>query len=289
LTRNFGKYQVVEFQPPISSVKYTEYLNLFYSKAIALLIVIGLFFLPSLILKYSIKLEVTKHKFSGVITTSKIYFMLYPKNEEIYDYCAYAKYRQKDFEGAIKYYTTVLNLSGKTFTDKDFPRLANLLYLKKTISSPNDAIDLFNEYSTKKNASILQNSQLLWVKSIFRIENNITEGIIQDYEDLLSSIDSKDTENWFYISSDEAYILYLMREYSSAIAIYNIIIAYAETHKDKHVKDLKTLYAERGFAKRQTGDNDGANADFILSKIEAYDLAKYEPSYSNQEFLLIKH
>jgi hypothetical protein len=79
-----------------------------------------------------------------------------------------------------------------------------------------------------------------------------------------------------------------MRDYSNAIVLYNLIISYAETHKE-YSKELKTLYVERGFAKRQAGDIDGANNDFILSQFKPWEIAQHEPTYSNQEFLFIKH
>jgi hypothetical protein len=289
LTKTFGKYNLIEFKPPVSSEKFKEYTSLFFSKLTVLVILLGIFFSFSFVLEYFIKLNATsKHQFPKTIGLSKLYFALYPKNDAIYDYCAYVKYRQKDLKGAIKYYTKVLDMSGKTFEKRDLARLANLLYLKKLVSSPNEAIDLFNEYSTKKNTTVLEDSQLLWIKSIFRIENSISDTIIQDYEDLLASLDQEDMNNWFYISSDEAYVLYLMRDYSNAIVLYNLIISYAETHKE-YSKELKTLYVERGFAKRQAGDIDGANNDFILSQFKPWEIAQHEPTYSNQEFLFIKH
>ena len=48
------------------------------------------------------------------------------------------------------------------------------------------------------------------------------------------------------------------------------------------------MYAERGFAKRQCGDNIGANADFVASGIDTFELEKYEPSFSEQEFVVDK-
>lgn len=52
----------------------------------------------------------------------------------------------------------------------------------------------FNEYITQKNLSVLESSQMLWIKSIFKIENNIAEDVMQDYDDLLESLDAKDSK-----------------------------------------------------------------------------------------------
>ncbi len=137
----------------------------------------------------------------------------------------------------------------------------------------------------ERKMSILDQSQILWIKSIFRIENNIPETILQDYDDLLASLDSKDTRNYFYIMCDKAYILYLMGEYDSAIEIYNIIIPYAEQNRKELEKELKSLYAERAYSKEKIGDVLGADTDFMKSEISTLELDKYQPSYNPQEFL----
>lgn len=85
--------------------------------------------------------------------------------------------------------------------------------------------------------SILEEEQMLWIKSIFRVENNIIESIIPDYNDLLESLDKKDKINYFYISSDKAYILYLMQNYDYAIEIYNVLISYAAAHPENSQKN----------------------------------------------------
>ena len=85
----------------------------------------------------------------------------------------------------------------------------------------------------EKNTDLFVNStQMLWIKSIFSVENDMPEAILSDYNDLLASLDSKDTRNQFYISSDKAYVLYLMGDYESAINTYNILISYAEGNKN---------------------------------------------------------
>lgn len=45
-----------------------------------------------------------------------------------------------------------------------------------------------------KKMSILEESQMLWIKSIFRIENNSPESIIADYDNLLASLNPKDAK-----------------------------------------------------------------------------------------------
>jgi len=288
LIKNFGKYESVEFTPPIGPGKTKEYIQLYLSKIVAIIVVIGIFCIPAPLIRLLIKYDITvKPRFSQAIALSEIYFSLYPKSEKIYDMRAYAKYKKKDLEGSLADYITVLDLSGKKFSKKDITRLANILYLKKLLSNPNDAVDLFNEYSTKKNLSVLETSQLLWIKSIFKIENNLDDTIIQDYNDMLESLDAEDMQNRFYITSDKAYILYLMKSYVLALETYNNAISYAENAKG-YTKELQSLYAERGFVKRQLGDEEGANADFIASGIKPSDIMKFEPYFTTQEFLVEK-
>lgn len=290
LTRNFGQYEITEFEPPVPKRKIDEYVAVFKSKIIVTLIVVALLCVPAFLIQWSIKFNLNpkRNRFEKAITLSNTYFMFYPKTTKIYDMRAYAKFRNRDYEGALADYKTVLDLSGKRYTQKDLPRFANLLLLQKKLTTPTDAVDLYNEYLTKKNLPTLYAIQMLWIKSMFKVENNITETIVQEYDDLLASLSPKDVNNQFYISSDRAYMLYLMKEYASAVSAYNILISYAQGNSKLFEKELKTLYAERGFAKSRMGDTMGAQADFALSGISPHELSKYEPSYSNQEFVMPK-
>lgn len=288
LIKNFGPYQLVDFKPNLKPSKYNEFRANFNSKIIIILLVLVIFSLPAFIMKYAMKLNLSKRKFPAVITLSKIYLALYPKTENIYDMRAYAKYVKHDYEGALNDYKTVLGMSGKNFSKKDFARFANVLLLEKKLSSPENAVDVFNDYVTRKNMSILEESQMLWIKSIFRIENNSPESIIADYDNLLASLDPKDAKNQFYISSDKAYMYYLMEDYESALSIYNVLITYAEANSKKYSKELQALYVERGFTKKKLGDLLGADADFVNSKIDPLELDKYEPFYTEQEFVVDK-
>lgn len=288
LTKNFGPYKLVDFNPNLSQKKKDEFRANFYSKIIITIILIALFSLPAPGILYAMKLNVNKHKFPAAITLSKIYLALYPKTEYIYDMRAYAKYIKHDYEGALKDYKTALELSGKNFSKKDFVRFANLLLLEKKLSTPENAVDVFNDYATRKKMSILEESQMLWIKSIFRIENNSPESIIADYDNLLASLNPKDAKNQFYISCDKAYMYYLMRDYESAINIYNILITYASANIKQYKKELQALYAERGFAKKKLGDFIGGDSDFVNSHIDPFELDKYEPSFHEQEFMTDK-
>lgn len=290
LIQNFGMYEIVDFKPHIPREKTLDYRSNFYSKIVIIMILIASFFAPAFGLLYGIKLNVNSKKahYNSAITLSKIYLALYPKTESIYDMRALAKYKKRDYKGALKDYKTVLKMSGKKFTQKDFTRFANLLLLERKLTTAENAVDVFNEYSTRKKMTILEEEQMLWIKSIFRVENNIIESIIADYNDLLDSLDKKDKMNYFYISSDKAYILYLMQNYDYAIEIYNVLIAYAAAHPEKFTKELQSLYAERGFAKRKMHDQLGADADFVKSKIDPFELDKYEPRFSHQEFVAEK-
>ncbi len=289
LIRKFGKYELTQFSPEIPQRKYDEFAALFKSKIIVTLIVIMLFFAPALVIRYVIKLEVNSgKKYPQAVSLSNFYFAIYPKSKRIYDMRALAKAAQRDYEGALKDYKTVLNMSGKRLTKEDFTRFENLLYLQKKVSTANDAVDVFNEYLTKKRLSIFDTSQMLWIKSMFKIENNISEGVVEEYDELINSLDTKDTKNQFYLSSDKAYMLYIMKEYASAISVYNILISYAEANKDKFAKELASLYIERGFAKRRMGDIQGADVDFLSSKVNPWDVSKFEPILKPQGFVVDK-
>ena len=133
--------------------------------------------------------------------------------------------------------------------------------------------------------SVLQESQMLWIKSIFKIENSIIDMILQDYDDLLASLNPDDEKNKFYISCDRTYMLFLMQQYQRAIESYDNLIRYAENNQEQFSKDLQSLYAERGWAKKHIGDEAGAEIDFKTSDIPADKLKEYEPGYANQTFV----
>lgn len=290
LVSHFGKYEAAEFNPPVPKEKIREYVGLYKSKAVAIVVLIVLLFIPSFIMQGILKFDLSpKHnKFKQAVGVANTYFALYPKTESVYDKRAYAKFMSKDYEGALNDYKTVLDMSGKKFGKRDFVRFANLLYLQKKMSTPQEAVDVFNEYVTKKKMSTLEASQMLWVESIFKIENNIPEGIPQKYDELLTSVDSKDVNNKFYISCDKAYMYYLLEQYGAALNAYNMLISYAQGNQEMFVKELKSLYAERGWTKKRMGDDYGANADFISAGIPYNNLKEYEPSYSKQEFVVEK-
>ena len=77
-----------------------------------------------------------------------------------------------------------------------------------------------------------------------------------------------------------------MKDYENALANYDVLINYAENNKKQFAEELKSLYAERGFTKKQLGDTLGADGDFAASGIDIYEIDKYEPSYSEQQFVV---
>ena len=56
-------------------------------------------------------------------------------------------------------------------------------------------------------------------------------------------------------------------------------------HQEKYANELKSLYAERGWAKKRSGDEYGANADFVASGIDYSELNSYEPKFANQQLV----
>lgn len=288
LIKNFGQYTSCKFDPPIPRHKTEEYAELYKSKAAALLIILCIYFLPALILQISIRsCLMPKHLHSKrALVMANIYTALYPKSQHIYDMRAFSKFMEKDFQGSLDDYKAVIVMSGKRFTSKDCIRFANLLLLQRKLGTTREALSLYDEYFAKKKPSLLYKSQMLWIKSIFKIENNISDNIIQDYEDMISSLKEDDFKNQFYLSSDLAYILYLMQEYSLAVNNYNSLITLGSENKDLFAKELTAAYAERGWAKRRLGDEEGAAKDFAVSGIPAGKLKSFEPSYEKQKFVI---
>jgi len=286
----FGDYKIVDFDPQVSKNKRNSYYYHFSSKIVSVLIILLVFFLPALILFNIIKVNLNSSKpsYKFAIGVSKIYGFLYPKTVKYYDMSVYAKYMTKDFEGALKDCKKSLEKSGILFTKQDITRFANLLYLTKKIYGSQTAIDDFNDYITRKNMSPVQQSKMLWMKSMFSISGQITDYIEQDYDDLLLSLNEKDYKNRFYILCDKAYMYYLMGEYGKAIKLYDELIPYAQNNTKDFEKESHTLFVERGYAKRQNGDYISADTDFNMSGVALYDLEKYEPVLLEQNFVVRK-
>ncbi len=287
LLKNYGAYRLVEFEPPVSKRKSAEFVALFRSKIILTVLALIIFFAPTFLLSFGIKHCLTpKHNgYKHAVTLSNIYNAIYPKSAKIYDMRAAAHFMMRDYDKSLDDYVKAIELSGRRFTKRDYVRFENLLLVKKKVASSQEAVDAFDKYLSKKRMSVLQKSQMLWVKSIFKIENSIIESILQEYDELLASLKAKDTKNQFYISCDRAYMLYLMQQYQRAIDSYDELIQYADENQQTFAKELQSLYAERGWAKARLGDTDGANLDFKTSDIPTEKLGEYEPSYIKQAFV----
>lgn len=76
LVRQFGRYELTEFTPPVPKAKIDGYVALFRSKIIAWCILIGLFFLPAFVLQGVINYNLVKkhNKAKQAIKLSNIYF-----------------------------------------------------------------------------------------------------------------------------------------------------------------------------------------------------------------------
>lgn len=288
LIKKFGQYEVVEFCPPVSDEKYEYYLANFKSKIIVICLCIAILAIPSQFLSFGIKHTLTPkwNGFKVSVALSNIYTAIYPKTSKIYDMRAYANYMLRNYDNALNDYKISLNLSSKNFSEKDVIRLENLLFLQKKSTNAQDAINLFEKYISKKRMTPLEKSQMLWIKSIFKIENHIPLGILEDYDNLIASLKPADIKNQFYITCDKAYMLYLLEKYETALLEYNSALAMAVENGYKG--DMKTLYAERGWTKKQLGMNLEANSDFVNSQIPAENLPEYEPSYKLQGFVKAK-
>lgn len=290
LNINYGEYCTTEFLPPIAIQKKKEYKNHFIARLIVLAFALVIFAGFGIGLINLIKFNVNKESpnYNTAEILSDIYLKIYPPQSIIYEIRAFEDYISGDFENATINYIKVFNMNGKKFTDNDYTLFANLLYLVKKSNGSQNAIDVFNEYATQKDITIQQQAKLLWIKSMFSVANGITDFIKTDYDDLIASLDKKDSKNKFYILSDEAYILYLAKDYKAAIKIYNAIIPYAKEHKDTLGKEIPKLLVERGFAKKKMNDKSGANSDFLESKISIYEVKNYEPQIVQTQFITRK-
>lgn len=275
----FGQYSVCDFTPSVSEEKQKSFNQRLINKAVIILIALIVFISPAFIIINSIKSNIKniESKYKQIETLTNLYSFFYPQNQYIFEVKAYTKYVEGDFVKAAENFLRALKAGGKTFTDKDLIRFSNLLILLKKSSGSQNAIDIFNEYITTKKMTVSQQTKMLWIKSIFSIENQIPDFVVQDYDDLLLSLNEKDAKNKFYILADKAYMLYLIGDYKGAINIYNSLIPFATQNHENFSQDLKKLYIERGYAKKMLNDKLGADADFVHSKVDMYDVQKFKP------------
>lgn len=288
LIQTFGEYSVTDFKPPVNKTKNNEYQQNYFAKVAFIGILIVIFISFSFILRGLIKFNANKDNpdYNTAEILSGIYTKIYPEIPVIYEIRAQEDYISGDFEGAEKNYTRAMNMYDNKFREKDYIKFANLLYIIKKSSGSQNAIDVFNEISTKKRTNIAQQTKLLWIKSIFSISSGITEFIENDYDDLLASLNpQKDQKSEFYILCDKAYMLYLMRKYKSALSLYNTLITYAKDNEKILGADIPRLLVERGYTKKQLKDNTGANTDFLDSKVNLYKIEKFEPKISEPKFI----
>ena len=290
LLDTFGEYKIINFNPHINDNKKLEFKNRFKAKIIVGLILFLLYLIPAFTLFFGMKvcLNLKKPNYRYVISISKIYNNIYPKTKKIYDMSAYAKYMLEDYQGAANDYKTIFEISGKNFEKDDLTRFANLLHIEKIYYGAQGAIDDFNDYATRKKTSVLNQAKLLWIKSMFSVRNNASDAVIQDYDDLLASLDKKDYKNHFYITCDKAYMLYLLGEYQSALELYDVLISQAGGFGERYLQDYKRLCAERGFTKRKLGDLSGSEEDFINSGFDITEINAYEPTEARQGFIIEK-
>jgi len=290
LMRTYGQYKITNFTPPITKEKAQAFAKNFRSKVALTLLVIVICFAPSLFMQKLIKfsLNAKKPHYKIAIAVSQLHKVVYPKNAKIYDMSAYAKYLAQDYEGALKDYEKIFDITGRKFSQNDLTRFANLLYLEKKLRGSQTAIDKFNEFATKKRMSVFDESRMLWMKSIFSISNGVSETVLQDYDDLLVSLKDNDNKNKFYVSSDKAYMMFLMRDFKNALCVYDYLISVAEQNEKDFGKELPRLYVERGYTRQVLGYKLGADDDFVQSGIDMYQREEYIPTVTKQGFVADK-
>ena len=288
LLRAYGQYEVTEFKPNIPNDKKIIHKRNYYSKYVLIIIFLLIYTGCANLLKLGIRnnMNTDNPHYKRADIISRIYTLIFPKNTLIYELRAFKNYNEGNFNGAVDNYIKALLSEGNQFKDTDYIKFANLLYfVKKSIGSQN-AIDIFNEISTKKQTTIPQKIKLLWIKSIFSISNGLPEFVENDYDDLLT-FTKDDDPNKFYIQSDKAYMLYLKRNYNEALEIYDYLISYA-TQYPQYNKELPRLYVERGFTKQKLNDSKGAQSDFLDSKFDKKELNKYEPIITETQLIPYK-
>ena len=290
LIKTFGQYTVTDFNPPVNEGKNSLYRNNFLGKILLITIILAIFAGFAFALQVLIKYNVNKPKpdYNNAEILSDFYTKIYPKIPVIYEINAQADYISGDFKGAAENYIKAFEMYDKKFTQKDFVRFANLLYILRKSNGSQEAIDKFNEFATKKNTNTAKETKLLWIKSMFSIACGMPEFVESDYDNLLASVNKNDNKSEFYILSDKAYMLYLMKNYKSALNIYNNLITYALKNKKDFERDIPRLYVERGFTKKKLNDSTGGNDDFLKSKINLYEIEKYEPKISEPAFIAQK-
>lgn len=283
----YGGYKIVNFNPNLTREKKDLYKKSFFAKVIIYAVIIVLMFLPAGILLKTISVVANKKEpnLKHVEAITSVYTAIYPKTPLIYDINAVSKFKNGDFTQAADDYIKIFNMTGKKFENKDYRRFANLLYLVRKAKGVQNAIDIFNEYSTAKKMNFEQELKMLWIKSIFSISAGYSDLVLQDYDALLDYY-SNDKKKEFYILADKAYMLYLMKDYKSAIEIYNTLIPYAQSNSKLFGPQLKSLLLERGFAKLEFGDNNGANDDFVASKVNLDEISNYEPALKQIDFIV---
>jgi len=286
----FGSYKLVNFEPQLSSEKKKEYAANYRSMLILAMSALFILMLPALVMYGFIRLNVRSQKpnFKAIVQVSKMYTKIYPKTPLVYDISAYARYATEDYEGALKDYETIFKITGKNFESRDLTRFANVLFLGKRIYGAQEAVDKFNEYTTEKSTSLFEQSQLLWIKSMFSVKNYVIDAIEQDYEDLLISIPESDLKNKFYILCDKAYMYYLMDEYEFAVRTYDKAIALAMQIGGVSQAEINNLYAERGYTRTKLKDLPGAKDDFEQSRYSQDELPNHEPKEAGQGFIIDK-
>ena len=290
LIKAFSLYTVTDFNPPVNEEKSCLYRNNFFGKILLITIILAIFAGFAFALQGLIKYNVNKPKpnYNNAEILSNFYTKIYPKIPVIYEINAQADYISGDFKGAAENYIKAFEMYDKKFTQKDFVRFANLLYILRKSNGSQEAIDKFNEFATKKNTNTAKETKLLWIKSMFSISSGMPEFVESDYDNLLASVNKNDNKSEFYILSDKAYMLYLMKNYKGALNIYNNLIPYALKNKKDFERDIPRLYAERGFTKKKLNDSTGGNDDFLKSKINLYEIEKYEPQISDPAFIAQK-
>lgn len=283
----YGEYEIVDFHPNISQDKRDLYEKNYLSKIVVYLIILVILFIPAFILLKGISFMANRKEpnIKQVAFLTSIYTAFYPKTPLVYDVNAISKYKNGDFTGAADDYIKIFKMTGKKFSEKDYRRFANILFLVRKAKGTTNAIDIFNEYSTAKKLTFEQQLKLLWIKSNFAISSGESGFVLQDYDELLDAV-AGDKRREFYILADKAYMLSLMKKYKSAIQIYNNLIPYAHSDEKNLGNQLKSLYLERGFAKLEFGDQKGADADFVKSKVNINEINMYEPVIMQPEFIM---
>lgn len=188
LTKTFGKFQKIMFEPNIRKIdenQYKKYIGSF-RKSVLVIPVILLIFLAYAITPYIIIDKIDNDKYSSALKLSLNYLKFVPINPEIYALKAYSQYKLKDYKGAVENFEKANQYSFSESFDNDILMVkANYLDKISMIDEFDKAINLEENEFDKR--------YIMYEKAAYLLENKDYNGALKIYDNLINKFD-KDNE-----------------------------------------------------------------------------------------------